>query len=214
MKKTIYILFLNTICLIGHSQIKDSLTPKVSKSVYINLSIGSVVFGTGDFFGNSIMLDFSKNVVNKPRWGLSKLCLGGEIIFENGVKNPVIQNPTLEEFWRTTFYHRSSTILWAKASYYPFKKYIGGFNIQLGPTFGYTNRSREERATRVEYGGGYTVRQSTLLFNNSFNFGYRISTGFDINLSRSLLMGFRVDFSNNSLGEINTLIGGKVGVNL
>lgn len=150
----------------------------------------------------------------KPSFALSKLLLGGEFIFENGVKNPVIQNPTPSEFLSTTFHHVSSNILWAKASYYPFNKIVSGFHIQIGPTLGYSNRSREVRQSRVVDPWGQATRVSTLYFDNGITYGYRISTGIEIKLSKKSIAGFRLDFANNNEGEINTFLGVKVGFKL
>jgi len=186
----------------------------VKKEYYFKLSGGRVAFGSGDFLGYSFLIDASKNVIKKPSFALNKLLLGGELIFENGTKNPVVQNPTIDEFFSKTFQDVSSTILWTKISYYPFKKIISGFNIQVGPTFGYSYRSREREARRTVDLLGQSTRLSTLSFNNGFMYGYRISTGMEFSISKKLLTGFRLDFSNNNEAEINTLAGLKLGLKL
>lgn len=180
-------------------------------ATYLKLSGGRVSFGTGDILGHSIAIDISKDVLKNPRSGISKLLIGGEFIFESGVKNPVIENPTREDFFSKTFAHTSNMIFWTKASYYPFKNAIKGFNIQLGPTFGYSNRSRESQARRETDIFGSSMRRSTLAFDNGFNVGYRISTGFEFDVSENYLLGFRLDFSGNTDAELNTLAGIKVG---
>jgi len=206
MRKNILILLFALFTFPSFSQ-----SPKLPGS-FLRLSGGSVSFGTGDFMGYSFGVGLLKNVIRQPRTGLDKLLVGGELIFESGVKNPVIQNPTQEEFFAKTFRHTSSTLLWAKAGYYPFKKIVKGFNIQAGPVIGYSSRSTEQRASRVVDILGNSVRQSTLTFNNGFVFGYRISTGIEFDLSRRLHAGFRLDFSNNNEAEINTLAGLSVGI--
>jgi hypothetical protein len=138
MTKNSFLIFL--FALVSYSSYSQTAN---SKNLYLKFSGGRVAFGTGDFLGYSFALDMSKNVIKKSNWGLSRLLIGGEFIVENGVKNPVVQNPTFEEFIAKTFRHTSNAIIWTKASYYPFKKVIKGFNIQLGPTFGYSNRSTE-----------------------------------------------------------------------
>jgi len=208
MKKIILALFLASTLLQSYSQTVQT------KNTYFKLSGGRVVFGTGDFLGYSFAFDLSKNVIKKSSWGLAKLLLGGEFIFENGTKNPVIQDPTLDEFFGTSFQHVSNAIVWAKASYYPLKKIVSGFNIQLGPTFGYSQRSSERAASRFVYGSGNSFRQSTLSFKNGFVVGYRISTGIEFSIPKKFLAGFRLDFSNNNDGDINTLAGLKVGIKL
>lgn len=181
------------------------------RNTYFIFSAGQVAFGTGDFLGYALAFDFSKNVIKKSNWGLAKLLVGGEFIFENGVKNPVIQNPTLDEFLSKTFRHTSNAIIWTKVSYYPFKKFVKGFNIQVGPTFGYSYRSTESQARRVVDPLGNSVRQSILSFDNGYNFGYRISTGIDFDVTQKLMTGFRLDLSNNTAGDINTLAALKLG---
>ena len=184
-----------------------------NNNIFLKLSGGSVSFGSGDFMGYSFAFEASKNIVKKPAFALSKFLIGGELIFENGVKNPVIQNPTQDDFL-FTFHHVSSTILWGKASYYPFNKIIKGFNVAVGPTIGYSFRSGESGAKRVTDITGQTTRQSTLAYDNGFAVGYRISTGVEFNINKKLLTGFRLDFSNNNKAEINTLAAIKIGFRL
>ena len=182
------------------------------RSTYLKFSGGRVAFGTGDYFGYSFGFEASKNIITEPVWGLAKFLVGGEMIFENGAENPVIENPTIEEFYSKTFYHTSNTILWPKVSYYPLKKIVKGFNIQLGPTVGYSNRSQEVRADLMADASGASIRQSYLSFHNGFTIGYRISTGIEVGITKKFQAGFRLDFSNNNKGEINTLIGLKAGI--
>lgn len=205
MKYYILTIFLTLLLSQSYSQAKNN------SNTYFKFSAGRVAFGTGDFFGNSLAIDVSKNVIKQSKWGLDKLLLGGEFLFENGTKNPVIQNPTADEFFSKTFHHTSNAIIWAKASYYPFKKFVRGFNIQVGPTYGYSYRSTERQARRVVDPLGNSVRQSILSFDNGFILGYRISTGIDFDVTPRIMAGFRLDFSNNTKGEINTLAGLRIG---
>jgi hypothetical protein len=185
-----------------------------TKELFLKLSGGRVNFGTGDILGYSILIEAGKNVKKKPSFALSKLLIGGELIFEQGVRNPVVEDPTGGQFFSQTFYHVSNTNLWPKISYYPFNKIIKGFNIQLGPTIGYAYRSEEKRASRIVDPGGTSTRTSTLGFNNGFTVGYRISTGIEFNIGKKMLTGLRLDFSNNNEAEINTLAGLKIGIRL
>lgn len=182
------------------------------KDLYLKLSGGRVNFGTGDILGYSFSFDASKNILKKSSFALDKLLVGAELIFENGVKNPKIVNPLQQEFFSKTFQHVSSSILWPKVSYYPFRKIVSGFNIQVGPTVGYSYRSSEQRAQRTVDVLGQSSRLSTLVFDNGFVYGYRISTGMEFKISKKILAGFRLDFSNNNEAEINTLAGLKVGM--
>jgi hypothetical protein len=178
---------------------------------FLNLSAGRVNFGTGDILGYAILIDASKNIKKKPSFALSKLLLGTEIIFEHGVRNPVVEDATVDQFFNQSFYHVSNTNLWPKISYYPFNKIVKGFSIQVGPTFGYSYRSQEKIASRRVDPSGTSTRLSTLSFNNGFTFGYRISTGIEFNITKNILAGIRVDFSNNNEAEINTLAAIKIG---
>lgn len=180
---------------------------------YIKLSTGRVLFGTGDAAGFSINLEYSRNVIKVPKSLLNRLLIGSEFSFENGVKNPVINNPTAEEFIRTSFNHVSNSILSGKITYYPFKNLFKGFNISIGPSIGYTFFSFERRAERVTYAPGLTRRMSELGFDNRVILGYRITSGYEFQISQKLLAGFRLDFSNYNNGDINTLAALKCGFN-
>jgi hypothetical protein len=61
---------------------------------------------------------------------------------------------------------------------------------------------------------GNSLRQSILSFDNGFILGYRISTGIEFDISKKIMTGFRLDFSNNTKGEINTLAGLKLGIKI
>jgi hypothetical protein len=188
--------------------------PVPDKNIYLKLSGGRVSFGSGDFLGYSFSFEAARNIVKKPSFGLDKLLIGGELIFETGVKNPVIQNPSIDDLLAKTFNHLSTTLLWTKASYYPFKKIIRGFNIQVGPTLGHSYRSTEFRRSRSTDAIGQTTRVSTLSFNNNLIYGYRISTGLEFDISKKIITGFRLDFSNNNEAEINTFAAIKLGIKL
>jgi hypothetical protein len=210
MKQKLYItaLFITLLC-------DQTLAQSNSKSdTYIKLSGGRVVYGTGDVIGSSLAFDISTNILKSSRPGLSQLLLGGELIFENGSRTTKVENPSTNEFFNDWFQHNSDFVLWGKASYYPFRQVLKGFNIQIGPTFGYSYVSSEARASRQVDITGYATRISTLRFDNRFTFGYRISTGLEFNLSPRFLAGFRLDFSNNTAEDINTLAGIKLGYKL
>ena len=177
------------------------------KDYFLKLSAGSMSFGSGDFMGYSILIDASKNVIKKSSFGMNRLLLGAELIFENGVKNPPIRSIN-------SFNHVSSSILWPKASWFPLQKWGRGFNIQIGPTLGYSYRSMEGAKTISTNILGEWVRTSQILYDNGMTYGYRISTGFEFEISNKIITGLRVDWSNNNEAEINTLLGLKFGVKL
>ena len=180
-----------------------------TKKMYVKISGGSVSFGTGDYIGYSLSFDVSKNILNREYKTVNKLLLGGELLFESGTINPTIINPTLDNFMNNHFYHTSSSILWPKLSYYPFGKIVKGFNIQVGPTVSYSQRSYERMGI---FDVNNEIRMSILEFDNGFSVGYRISTGIEFEFGQKFLTGFRLDFSNNTEGEINTLAGVKAGI--
>jgi hypothetical protein len=208
MKKLLFLTVFSLALFTSYCQSKNT------KDIYQKLSAGRVSFGTGDFLGYSIAYEASKNLIKKPSFALNKLLAGVELIFENGTKNPVVHNPSTENFVNVTFNHVSSTILWPKASYYPLNKILPGFNIQAGPTIGYSNRSSEAKASLIVGPAGESTRTSTLFYKNGVIYGYRISAGIEFNISKKLLTGFRLDFSNNNEAEINTLMGLKVGLRM
>jgi hypothetical protein len=208
MRKNLLILIFALISISAFSQSSQS------SETILRLSGGRVNFGSGDILGYGLGIDLSKNVIAKAKPGLNKLMLGAEMLFENGVKNPIVQNPTIGEFFSTSFQHVSTSQLWIKGSYYPFGKIVKGFNIQVGPTVGYSYRSNEARSARRVDVFGNAVRESTLQFDNGFTIGYRISTGLQFDLNHKLQAGFRLDFSNNNEGEINTLAGLSMGLKL
>lgn len=180
------------------------------KETQLTVSGGYVSFGSGDFLGYYLGIGASRQVNKKPSAGLNKLLLGGELIFENGTKNPVVYNPTVSEFLQT-FHHVSTSMLWVKASYYPLNKILRGLNIQLGPTIGYSYRSSEGWvASRPNVPVG-VVRESRLSYDNGVIYGYRISAALDFRLTNKLFTGLRMDFSNTQKGEINNSLGAKIG---
>lgn len=84
----------------------------------------------------------------------------------------------------------------------------------MGLQWAYSYRSAEGYVRRSVDALGHVTRTSTLIFDNGFTYGYRVSTGIEFDVSKKLLAGFRLDFSNNNEGEINTLAGIKLGLKL
>src|SRR5436190_1351424 len=83
-----------------------------------------------------------------------------------------------------SFSQVSNAVLWTKASYYPLKKIVRGFNIQLGPSVGYSYRSKEAAGNVTIDASGNATRQSYLSFDNGFTVGYRISTGIEFDITK------------------------------
>jgi hypothetical protein len=185
-----------------------------SKDWYLKVSGGSVSFGTGVFANTyGIGIDVSKNIIKKPKLGIGKLLVGGELLFEQGVNSPKMGRLSEEEgspFF--SFYHVSSSTLWPKVSYHPFRKGFSGFALQVGPTIGYTFYSAEESSSLISSPGGGYFRQSAISYDHGIRVGYRLSTAYEFTICKTWLAGLRVDFSNTQKGEINTLLGIKGGV--
>jgi hypothetical protein len=184
------------------------------KDYYIKLTSGRVLFGTGDIPGFGISIEGSKNIIKKPRKLVSKLLVGGELSFENGVKKPKVIDPSFEDFIRRSFYHTSNTILTSKISYFPLNKIIPGLNITVGLSAGYSYQSHEFQAARIVNQDGSSVRRSYLAFDNDFIIGYRVSTGYEVAITQKFLAGISLDFSSYNNGDINTLAGLKAGIRL
>lgn len=177
-----------------------------------------ISFGTGDILGYGTGVSMSKNLIKTPRLGLGQLSAGGELIFENGVDEPKIYNTSQSEISYTErfFNHVTGTTLWGKLSYHPFHKILPGLHIALGPTLGYWKRSGEKYAslgTVTKDGANQPVRVSILGFDNGAVIGYRISGGLNFNIKR-MYIGGRVDFSNNTKSEINSILGLTLGYKL
>ena len=195
-----------------------SIIPLIVDSQNIQVSGFYVSFGTGDILGYGTGVSVNKNLIKKPKLGLSQLLAGGELIFENGVDEPKIYNTTQNEIAYTErfFNHVTGTTLWGKLSYHPFHKILPGFHIAVGPSIGYWKRSGEKYAalgTRTKDGIDQLVRMSILGFDNGFVVGYRISAGLNFDIKR-MYIGGRVDFSNNQKSEINSILGLTLGYKL
>lgn len=188
--------------------------PQISKEWYLKVSGGSVSFGTGVFANTyGIGIDVSKNIIMKPKPGIGKLLVGGELLFEQGVNSPKMGVLSIEEASPIfSFYHVSASTLWPKVSYHPFHKGFSGFALQVGPTIGYTFYSGAESTSTISLPGGGYFRQSAIGYDHGIRVGYRLSTAYEFTICKNWLAGLRVDFSNTQKGEINTLLGIKGGV--
>ncbi|WP_346236037.1 hypothetical protein ABDK00_017495 [Niabella insulamsoli] len=190
--------------------------PLKGQSVKLSASGLYISFGTGDFLGYGIGVGVSKNLIKKPRLGLGQLLVGGELFFEQGKKEPTIYDTSPADilYNEPTFYHVSGSSMWAKAEYHPLHKVLPGLYLSVGPTIGYWNRTKEEYAgTRIN-NSNRIVRISILEFDNGAIVGYRLSGGINFNISTKTYVGARMDFSNNTKGEINSLLGLKLGFNI
>jgi hypothetical protein len=181
---------------------------------HLKLSGGRTFFGTGDIVGFAVGTELSKSILKKPKPALNKLLVGAELTFENGVRNPKVKDVSAEEFIFQTFRHTSNTALNPKLTYYPFGKILSGFNIAVGPSIAYSYQSTEWQASRRQLPDGLYYRTSFLEYNNGWLIGYRISTGYEVQISKKILTGVRLDFTNYNNGDINTLAALKLGARL
>ena len=97
-------------------------------------------------------------------------------------------------------------------NYYPFNKFVKGFNVDVGPTLGYQSKTTEAgHTTYFDSVGTPYLRRTILEYNNTWFTGYRISLNYDFNFIKGFLFGLRSDFSNYNNGDINILLGVKAG---
>ena len=113
-----------------------------TKNNFFKITSGYQVFGTGDVPGYSVKVEYGTKIKKNSMHKHGRLFAGPELSFENGVKNPKVQNPTFNEFVSKSFAHLTNIILTAKVSYYPFNKIIRGLNLCAGPSIGYSHESR------------------------------------------------------------------------
>jgi hypothetical protein len=182
-----------------------------TKPYYLKLSGGRVAFGTGDLLGPAIGIEAAKDVLKHPGKGVNRLLLGTEVLFETGVRNVVAINPTWEEFL-SSFGHTTNLLLYPKLTYYPFGGFARGFNVGIGPSLGYSFQSGESQSLGRPTPNGDYIRYSVLTNADTWLIGYRISTGFEVGVTKKILSGIRVDFASYSNGDINTLVALKAGV--
>lgn len=205
--------FLIAICLFLFSCIANAQSIQTSRDWHFKLSGGSTSIGSGVYKnGYGIGIDVSKNIAKVPTAGMGKLLVGGELLFEQAASSPKMGSITDADFPQTGFSQVSASTLWPKVSYHPFQKTFIGFNVQVGPTLGYTYSSHENWASYVSTPGGEYFRSGTIAYDHGFRVGYRISSGYEFAIGKQWMAGARIDFSNTNKGEINTLLGLKAGV--
>lgn len=178
---------------------------------YFKLSAGRATFGTGDIPGYGINLEGARTLFKQPEDATPRLLVGAELSFESGAKRPVVENPTTAQSLEKSFAQVSNSILSGKLTWYPFGSVLSGFNVAVGPSVGYTHFVSEASRRNQEIFPGYTRRETTLRYGDAILFGYRVSAGFELPVTRRILLGIRADFSSYDNGDINTLAAGKIG---
>lgn len=182
-----------------------------SNKNYVKLSSGYSVFDGGDIPGYSVKIAYAKNIINHPGKRAGKLFIGSELSFENGVKNPKIENPTSSEFVSKTFGHITNIVLSAKASYYPFRNLFSGFNLNVAPVIGYRTLSSEAQTSLVPLGNGQNVRRSILSFDNGVIYGYLVNIGYDLKITKKYSAGIRIELDNYN-GNYNSFWGANLAI--
>ena len=193
-------------CLVSvHSLAQDN----VIKRNIVGLSFGRLAFGTGDFFGYGVNVEYARRLsVEKPF--LKHLSAAIELSFDQGNEQPKVVNPSPEDFNQQFFYSTANIVFTSKITYYPFSKtFAKGLNLSGGLSVGYTNQNFERQAS-YDSVGQISMRRSYLGYINQVIFGYRVIAGYEYALSKHVLLGVRMDFDNYS-GDINTLLAGKIG---
>ncbi|MBL7737853.1 MAG: hypothetical protein JNK14_01455 [Chitinophagaceae bacterium] len=205
MKLLSFVVILLSLSVVGLSQNEKNGLNSIA------LSGGRISFGTGDFFGYGINLEYSKQL--NPGKSFSKhFSLGAEISFENGDKQPKVINPSAQDFFAKTYYNTTNIVITPKITYHPFNKtFAKGLIITAGISAGYTNQNREFQASYYFDPTTQTsVRRSLLEYINEVIGGYRISAGYECQFKR-ILAGVRLDFHNYTNGDANTLVALKTG---
>ena len=202
---------LSFIFLISNFQTKlYSQTAPLKK--YIKISGGNVLFGTGDVSGYGVAIEGVGNFIRKNNYLSRHLQVGGEIYFQSGVSNPVVENPEPNEYPGKTFRHSSLVGLNAKANFYPFKKTLRGLNISLAMGAAYYNASSEGRSVYEQYLPEVSRRMSELRFDNRVLLGYIVSLGYDFTIVKDILqLGIHYDLANYNNGDFNNALCGKMG---
>ena len=180
----------------------------LAQDKYVSLSPGYILFGSGDVQGYSIRMAYAKNILKNAK---TKLFIGPELSFENGVQNPKIQNPSAEDFmFGPGFYHITNTILSGKASYFPFHRLIPGLYVSGGISMGYSTQSMESQADLLTLANGNRVRRSYLQFDNGIIYGYRIGSGYEVKLAKNYSAGILIELHNYNNNDFNSFWGGNI----
>ena len=152
---------------------KSSFKPKPSYAAH--LSVGQVLFGTGDVRGYGLLVAVEKSVFKKSVRPFPAFQVGFGLNFETGIRKPInilYPNGVFEE---SSYGQTSKTSGWATFKYHPFKHSMDGFSVTVGPTLGIT-QATSEKSVGFSYDPFYgVIRKSVLQTENHFGMGYRIS---------------------------------------
>lgn len=181
----------------------------------VAISAHYVSFGSGDLIGMGVSPSFQVETIKNPKSGLAGLKIGAEVNIDIGNKGAIVTGISPAELSQN-YSNILMNNMWLKASYYPFNKYLTGFYVALGPTIGYKSQIWGSKYEIIEHPRTGIMQKKIidLQHEKGFNYGYRISLGYDFLLNQNkLLIGLRADFFNNNLGDINSTLGLKFGYN-
>ncbi len=185
---------------------KSSFKPKPSYAAH--LSVGQVLFGTGDVRGYGILVAVEKSVFKKSVRPYPTFQVGFGLNFETGIRKPINILYPSGFFEESSYGQTSKTSGWATLKYNPFKHSMDGFSVTVGPTLGIT-QATSEKSVSFSYDPFLgVIRKSVLATENHFGMGYRIAVQQQFLIKDHVTIGFRADFSNDVYGDINTFLGG------
>lgn len=188
-----------------------SFLSNAQSQCYLKISGGSMSFSYPlDIGGYGIYPEYSvvPGKHNSSYW--RHFQLSGEFAFEKGSREYIVMILPETDYKRAV-YHISDVSVHARLSYYPIgATFLKGLYVAIGPTAGYYFYSREIKETNLPVSGGLVLsRLQTNPANNAF-IGYKISVGYEFYFKRFLL-GARLDWGNDQIGNIKTMYGAKIG---
>jgi hypothetical protein len=187
---------------------KSSFKPKPSYAAH--LSVGQVLFGTGDVRGYGLLVAVEKSVFKKSVRPFPAFQVGFGLNFETGIRKPVNILYPSGVFEESSYGQTNKTSGWATFKYHPFKHSMDGFSVTVGPTLGIT-QATSEKSVSFSYDPFLgVIRKSVLATENHFGMGYRIAVQQQFAIKDHLFIGFRADFSNDVYGDVNTFLGGGI----
>lgn len=205
----ISLFFASSIC--AQTGTNNTRTFKPKPSYAAHLSVGQVLFGTGDVRGYGLVVAVEKSVFKKSVRPFPAFQVGFGLNFETGIRKPVNILYPSGVFVESSYGQTSKTSGWATFKYHPFKHSMYGFSVTVGPTLGIT-QATSEKSVGFSYDPFLgVIRKSVLATDNHFGVGYRIAVQQQFVIKDHVTIGFRADFSNDVYGDINTFLGGGIG---
>ena len=178
---------------------------------FSSISVSGGPFIVGHDFDIWLSASMERKLATQNKKIISKFTAEAELYFENATDKVNVYNPTFEQFIHDRFYHESNSGIVFKFNYYPFNKILKGFHVGAGPLIVYSLRTFEKRAQLIQYSPTLSIRMSEMTSDKKLLAGYRVTTGYDINISTHYLFGIRADFLQYSGRDLNSIWGIKLG---